>query len=255
MTDPEPCPGPLGEATALGHLGSGVGHHVINAFSAIVSNAEILRLSTADHATAARLNVPRPDPAAVADVIIRTALDAATVARRLIDYTRGPTVPRLAPVALDRVIAATAEARSTQSRPGVAWAVEGGPVPPVSADVDQIRAMLDLLLDNALESLPDEGGTIRLSVGRDARDWVVIEVADSGVGMAPGVLERAVEPFYSTKPGHLGVGLSVAHGIWRRHRGTLALESVPGRGTVVRLGIDPAGPDQRRPVPAPSTVA
>ncbi len=251
MTDPEPRPDPLGEATALGHLGSGVGHHVINAFSAIVSNAEILRLSSADHAGAARVLGPRPDPAAVADVIIRTALDAATVARRLIDYTRGPTVPRLAPMALDRAIAAAAGARASRSRAGVEWVVEGGPVPPVPADPDQIRAMLDLLLDNALESLPAAGGTIRLAAGRDARGWVVLEVVDTGVGMVPGVLERAVEPFYSTKPGHLGVGLSVAHGIWRRHRGTLALESRPGRGTVVRLGIDPAGPEPRRPVPEP----
>src|SRR3954468_23915989 len=67
----------------LGHLSAGVGHHVINAFIAIVSNAELLRLK-----------VPVPslvDPASLADTIVRTALDASTVARRLIDYPRPVT--------------------------------------------------------------------------------------------------------------------------------------------------------------------
>ena len=56
----------------LGHLASGIGHHVINAFAAIVSNAEILRPG---------MGVPA-DPIKQADIIIRSALDAASVARR-----------------------------------------------------------------------------------------------------------------------------------------------------------------------------
>src|SRR3954471_18290068 len=56
--------------TNLGHLAGGVGHHVINAFSAIVSNAELLRLKSTSKAGA--------DPAALAETIIQTSLDAAT---------------------------------------------------------------------------------------------------------------------------------------------------------------------------------
>src|SRR3954468_11558704 len=67
----------------LGHLAAGVGHHVINAFSAIVSNAELLRLNPPLISVA--------DPSTLADTIVRTALDASTVARRLIDYTRPVT--------------------------------------------------------------------------------------------------------------------------------------------------------------------
>ena len=50
---------------------------------------------------------------------------------------------------------------------------------------------------------------------------------------------RAVEPFFSTKPGHLGVGLSIANGIWRRHRGTLSIRTQPGEGTSARLCVEP----------------
>ena len=94
--------------TDLGHLASAVGHHVINAFSAIVSNAEILRLM-------ARSDTPI-DPVAVADHIIRTAVDASGVARRLIDYTRPITAAATAPVALDQLAAEVVEV-STAGRP------------------------------------------------------------------------------------------------------------------------------------------
>src|SRR3954452_14609002 len=74
----EPAPEALNR---LGHLSSGVGHHVINAFSAIVSNAELLRIKLGKSSQSI-------DPAVMADMIINTALEAASVARRLIDYTR-----------------------------------------------------------------------------------------------------------------------------------------------------------------------
>ena len=61
--------------TNLAHLASAVGHHVINAYAAIVSNAEILRLTMQSE--------DPPDPVVVADLIIRTGIEASAVARRL----------------------------------------------------------------------------------------------------------------------------------------------------------------------------
>ena len=52
------------------------------------------------------------------------------------------------------------------------------------------------------------------------------------------VLKRATEPFFTTKSGRSGIGLTVAHGIWRRHRGALSIESQPGEGTVIRLAVE-----------------
>jgi signal transduction histidine kinase len=87
--------------------------------------------------------------------------------------------------------------------------------------------------------MPPAGGTIRIHTGMDNRGWNVLEVHDTGLGMEPSTLERAVEPFFSTKPGHLGVGLSIANGIWRRHRGTLSVRSQVGEGTQLRLCLEP----------------
>ncbi|WP_435016657.1 sensor histidine kinase [Tundrisphaera sp. TA3] len=215
----------------LGHLSSGIGHHVINALSAIVSNAEILRLN----------NPSATDPTKQADIIIQTAVDAASVARRLIDFTRPITGIGEEKLAFDRLITEYVEDRRSKGPEGVTWQAEiVPPVPPIRGHAGHLRAMLDLLVENATEAMIDGATTITFRMSVDPRGWVTLEVADTGKGMTPEDLERAVEPFYSTKSGHLGVGLSVANGIWRRHRGTLSLRSQPGAGTTLRLCVEPS---------------
>ncbi len=216
----------------LGHLASGVGHHVINAFSAVVSNAEILRI---------RMALPDPpDPIGLADAIIRTSLEASAVARRLIDVTRPLTSVGTEEVALDSLVAEYTAEREGELTAGVRWTADVTTVPRIFGDAEQIRSLLDLLTTNSIESAARSELDISLATSVDSRGWVVLEVRDTANGMEPEVLERAVEPFFSTKAGHLGVGLSIANGIWRRHRGTLSVRSQPGEGTTVRLCVEPA---------------
>jgi signal transduction histidine kinase len=221
----------LEQLADMGHLASGVGHHVINAFSAIVSNAEILRLGPQMSGTV--------DPMAIADMIIKTALDASTVARRLIDMSRAATAIGSGSIRLDELAGAVIAAERAGHRPRVEWITHLEAVPPIIGSEVQLRAMMGHLLANAYEAMPPGGGTVTVSTALDPRGWIVLEVRDSGPGMPPPTLERAVEPFFTTKPGHLGIGLSIANGIWRRHHGTLALRSQPGEGTTVRLCVDP----------------
>ena len=217
--------------TDLAHLGSAVGHHVINAYAAIVSNAEILRITAQSDSPA--------DPVLLADMIIRTAVEAAGVARRLIDITRPVTQIGDERVALHELITQIAEERRPNGRAAVAWAVQADPVAPFRGNAAQLRAMIGHVTRNAEEAMGASGGTITLSTAMDGRGWVALEIADTGPGMPPEIHERAVEPFFSTRKGQMGVGLSIANGIWRRHRGTLAIKTVPGEGTRVRLCVDP----------------
>src|SRR3954470_22272744 len=114
----------------LGHLSAGVGHHVINAFSAIVSNAELLRLKPPPPSL--------PDPAALMEMIVRTALEASTVARQLIDFTRpvtsiDPNQAAFEPstIALDQLAEeVVAEERST-GLAEVQWRTELRAIPPI----------------------------------------------------------------------------------------------------------------------------
>src|SRR5512135_572393 len=146
----------------LGHLSSAVGHHVINAFSAIVSNVELLRLKP-----------PLPaaiDSAALADTIIHTALDAATVARRLIDYTRPLTsiepehaLPGTGAVALDRLVEEFVAEERRDGPPEINWETALATVPEIRGHATQLRAMLGHLTANAYEAMPRRKGTIQIS--------------------------------------------------------------------------------------------
>ena len=217
----------------LGHLSSAVGHHVINAFAAAVSSAEIIRIKLAS---------PTPgDLSGFADMIVNTALEAASVARRLIDYTRPITDIGEGSVLLHELIADYLTTAATASPAGdLAWQTDLAAVPAIRGHAVHLRTMLDLFLDNAREAMaPGTPTTVSFSTAVDGRGWVALEIHDSGRGMTPEVMERAVEPFFTTKPGQMGVGLSIANGIWRRHRGTLSLRSAPGEGTLLRLCVEP----------------
>jgi two-component system, NtrC family, sensor kinase len=230
QSEPEIAPEPLND---LGHLASGVGHHVINAFSAIVSNAELLRIRLG-------ANSAPIDPAAIADMIIDTAMEAATVARRLIDFTRPITTIGDEQVRLHELVADYVEAARNAEREGTSWNSALERVPPILGNLGQLESMLDLFVANAREArIADKKMILSFATSIDSRGWVMLEIHDNGCGMAQSVLERAVEPFFSTKPGHLGVGLSIANGIWRRHRGTFSLLSHAGQGTTLRLCVEP----------------
>jgi two-component system, NtrC family, sensor kinase len=227
----------------LGHLSAAVGHHVINAFSAVVSNAELIR----SHAKSP--NCDLNELAALGAAIIENALGASHVPRRLIDWTRRFTSPgfdqKADPVVLidlNHVIREMAEAHRAGGDSGVEWALQLRPIPMIRGSASQIRSLLAYLIQNAREAMPRGRGRITFTTRVDERNWVFLEVHDSGCGMTPEVLKRATEPFFTTKSGRSGIGLSVAHGIWRRHRGALSIESTPGEGTLIRLAVEAHAP-------------
>jgi two-component system NtrC family sensor kinase len=242
----------------LGHLAAAVGHHVINAFSAVVSNAELIR----SHAKS-----PDCDPnelAALASAIIENALGASHVPRRLIDFTRRFTSPgfdqKADPIVLidlNQLLRETVDLERASGDPVVEWSLDLGPIPMIRGSASQIRSLLGYLIQNAREAMPKGKGRIHLRTYADERNWVFLEIRDSGSGMTPEVLKRATEPFFTTKSGRSGIGLSVAHGIWRRHRGALSIESQPGEGTMIRLGVEAPGspPPPEAPVPRDGTLA
>ena len=79
-----------------------------------------------------------------------------------------------------------------------------------------------------------QGGRLRV-LGSGRRDGVTLEVRDDGPGLTREQLARVGQPFYTTKPRGLGVGLALSRRVLDRCGGRLEIESAPGRGTVVRL--------------------
>ncbi len=107
---------------------------------------------------------------------------------------------------------------------------------PISFDPEQLSVVLRALVDNARQATT-AGGAVHLATSvRDGR--VTIAVRDGGVGMDEATRARCFEPFFSTRGrAHKGLGLAVARGIVRQGGGTIDLESSPGVGTTVRIGL------------------
>jgi CheY-like chemotaxis protein/anti-sigma regulatory factor (Ser/Thr protein kinase) len=118
-------------------------------------------------------------------------------------------------------------------------------VPPVEGDSKEIEEMLLQVLSNAVEAMP-LGGNLYLSVEESAGQ-AHIYIQDSGVGVAPEILDKVFDPFFTTKQeGRMGLGLCVAEAIARRHQGTLELSSKKDEGTVVTIRLPLARTPARR---------
>ena len=121
-------------------------------------------------------------------------------------------------------------------------------VPRARANPNQIQQVLVNLLINARQAMPQGGRVlVRLSYDRDG-DLVELTVRDSGCGIAPDVLPRIFEPFYTTKrgpdasgKGGSGLGLSACRDIIEAHQGRIRVESAVGKGTAFIVKLPAAG--------------
>jgi PAS domain S-box-containing protein len=117
-------------------------------------------------------------------------------------------------------------------------------LPPVQGDRVQLQQVLLNLILNAIEAMRDVGEAERelLISTRHEPDGVSVEVRDSGPGFAPAALERVFEAFYTTKPGGLGLGLSICRSIIEAHNGHLRAGANVPRGATFGFTV-PAHPD------------
>jgi signal transduction histidine kinase len=121
---------------------------------------------------------------------------------------------------------------------------EVGPdIPPVSGDPDQLRRVLDNLLGNALKFTPDGGQlTVRLWCDGDGK-IVVLDVADTGIGIPPDQLDRIFDRFYQVdgsskrRYGGVGLGLALVKEIVEAHGGQVSVWSVVDKGSTFRVTL------------------
>jgi C4-dicarboxylate-specific signal transduction histidine kinase len=119
-------------------------------------------------------------------------------------------------------------------------------LPPIHGDRVQLQQVILNLIVNAVDAMTGVGKGSRellISTGRAEPDGVLVAVRDSGLGLSPESLERLFETFYTTKPGGMGVGLSICRSIIEAHGGRLwATANVP-RGAIFQFTL-PAGPNR-----------
>jgi PAS domain S-box-containing protein len=232
----------LGEAQkaeSLGLMAGGLAHDFNNLFQALLGNLELAQ-ARAD--AVGRQHLDRA----------KAALDKASgLSRRLMDFSGG-SFTHLQPMAINPLILEVAASRRPAEESAFRFELAAH-LPEVLGDSRQIRQILEILIENAVEAIGGTGGAViltseritDLSLEERARgQWagdvpqgplVRISISDTGGGAGPEVMKRLFDPFFSTKAIGRGLGLPSALGLIRGNRAGVQVVDRPGDGMDFRI--------------------
>jgi signal transduction histidine kinase len=145
--------------------------------------------------------------------------------------------PAAQPAPLDARATVAAIAKRMPPPAGVSIQAPTGEPLPLHVDEPDLELAVACLLGNAYDAVAVTGGELRVRCEPDGPQNVRIEIQQDGPPLGAKVRARIFEPFFSTKPGHLGVGLNVARRIAGRWGGTLELAADAPRGVVSTLSL------------------
>lgn len=225
--------------SAVATLAAGIANDFNNALAAISGSIEAARLRI--------ISQDRVPPRELMEVKEATR-GAARLVRRLLNFARpSPGIRR--PIDPSRVIEETVQVlgRDLDPRISLVTRMEHGDWR-IRADLEQLTDLMVSLGHNAIEAMPD-GGVLTLATARAtagafgapdamaAREYVRVEVRDTGRGISPDVLPRIFEPFFTTKEAGRGsgLGLATAYAVLSQHEGGITVESAPGAGSLFQI--------------------
>jgi signal transduction histidine kinase/DNA-binding response OmpR family regulator len=223
---------------AIGKLTGGLAHDFNNLLAAILSGLGLLE----------RRGILDDQARQVVDLLRRSAKQGADLVTRMLAFSRRQT---LKPESVR--LAALGDTMNGLVAPVLGglirfdWQIDEA-VWPVHVDAGQLELALMNLVFNARDAMPS-GGTITVhaqnrsianrSEDVPAGDYVVVTVRDTGSGIAPAIIAKVIEPFFTTKPvgKGTGLGLSTVYGFMKQSGGTLRIDSVVDRGTAMQLWL------------------
>lgn len=219
--------------SALGELSAGLAHEIRNPLGALEGAVEILQ----------RSELPSETREEFAEMAGKEVGRLKSLLTHFLDFAR-PQPPRrilIEPAALLNSIARLAAETAKLAHVGIS--VEAQKTASIAIDSEQIRQVLLNLVLNAVQAMP-EGGQIVLR-SREEGEFIILEVADQGPGIAPENIERIFDPFFTTRPAGTGLGLSIAYQIVNGHGGEIAVRNNADRGATfaVTLPLAAAKPD------------
>jgi signal transduction histidine kinase len=230
---------------AVGQLTGGVAHDFNNLLTVIIGGLNMLLKRIED-----------PKQRQIAEHMLEAAQRGDKLTKQLLAFSRGQRL-ELAPVDLHALAPGMEEllrrslgagaALNFHLHPDARW---------VKSDANQLELAVLNLVINARDAMPD-GGRIDISTAPGAKPGTIdLTVADNGFGMPKDVLDRAMEPFFTTKPAGKGTGLGLAQvfGAARQSGGGVEIDSAPGRGTRVTIILPRTEPPPEA-LQAPETAA
>ena len=221
---------------SLGNLAGGVAHDLNNVLGAILGLAS--------------LETERDPGNRSMETIRQACVRGRGVVQGLLCFARRD-LGEILPVDLNRQVEEVVGLLSRTTLQKVRFVTDLAPdLRAVEGDPGALNHAVMNICVNSVDAMP-QGGTITLRTANGPGGEVLLEVEDTGSGMTEDVVQRATEPFFSTKPAGKGTGLGLAmvYGTVQAHKGTLSIASRPGEGTQVRLAFP--GSEARPVEPAP----
>lgn len=208
----------------LGQFAAGVAHEVRNPLAAMKTSVQALSIGERD-----------ADRRSILDGMTEEIDRLDETVEDLLNFAR-PREPQFQEVPVQELFRRLVGMIDKQARDGGVRIVTAGMRDlAVHADGAHVQQIMMNLLLNALQAMP-EGGLLTLRARREA-DRGIIEVSDTGVGIAVEALPRVTDPFYTTRPSGTGLGLAITRQLVELNRGMIDIESAPGRGTTVRVAL------------------
>ena len=242
---------------AVGQLAGGIAHDFNNLMTGILCHAGLLKTETGAGESVRE----------TADLIEGAARRAAELTSQLLGFARRGKQQDV-PVDLVATVETSVRLLSQSLTPTVTVETDfRTPRAYVRGDPVQMEQVVLNLAMNARDAMPD-GGTVTFTIERREVDteaceghahaqpgpYIVLTVADTGVGIPAEQHSRVFEPFFTTKPQGkgTGMGLAMVYGIVRNHGGWIDVESASGQGTMLRVFLPVAEtPQESGPAPAP----
>jgi two-component system NtrC family sensor kinase len=235
-----------GKLASVGELAAGIAHEINNPVAIMVEEAGWIEDLLEEDGSS-------EDPAEVRRAIKQIKNQGARckqITHKLLSFAR-KTDPELRKVQLNELIdevVALSEQRVKYSNVKLNLNLAQH-LPEIYVSPSEFEQVLLNLVNNALDAMTPDGGTLEITTRVDGGQ-VVVDVADSGQGIPKANLARIFDPFFTTKPvgKGTGLGLSICYGIIRKMEGEISVNSAVGLGTTfhVRLPLPPEdGPKER----------
>jgi len=227
---------------SVGTIAGGIAHDFNNILAIILPNAQLLKLKLQDS----------PDLVKYLDTIEQATEQAASLTQQILSFSRGSGKENVTVLNPNDVIQNFTQMfrRVLDRKIEIKQDLEAN-IWNIKADINQIKQVLMNLSVNARDAMPGGGVlTIRTRNTRITRSdkllvdpslrpgrYVLIEVEDTGEGIPEEHLDKIFDPFFTQKKGEkgTGLGLSIVYGIVRAYKGSIDVESAPGKGTRISL--------------------
>ena len=210
--------------SALGRFSSGIAHEIRNPLANIYASAQYITK---------KLNLDEKMKRHF-DVILKNSETANNIIKELLDFSSGKEV-KLSSISLSKVINDAYNLVSIRCKEqNVNLKIDlDNSIPNLWLDESKLMQAFLNFITNSIESMKS-GGDLNI-ISFQKNDFAYVKFIDTGTGISDTIIDKVMEPFYTTKPEGTGLGLSLSYQFIKQHNGKLEISSTPGKGTTVTV--------------------